>query len=145
VKVESILRDKGHQVSTIQPWASVREALTRLVGPPAIGALVVTGVPRGLSGMISERDLVRELRRHGPGLLDLRVSDLMTHHVPTCAPGDSINKAMMLMTRSRYRHLPVLDDGELVGLISIGDVVRARLAEMELETRVLRDMNLARH
>jgi CBS domain-containing protein len=145
MKVESILRAKGHQVTTIQPWRTVEEALGHLVGPPRIGALVVTGVPRGFSGMISERDIIRGMRQHGERLPRMPVSDLMLHHVPTCSPTDSIADVMVTMTNSRYRHLPVLQDGELVGLISIGDVVRARLDEMELETGVLRDLYLARH
>lgn len=145
MKVESILRAKGHQVTTIQPWLTVKQALSHLVGPPRIGALVVTGVPRGFTGMISERDIVRGMRLHGERLLEKPVSDIMLHHVPTCAPADSIADVMVTMTNSRYRHLPVLLDGELVGLVSIGDVVRARLDEMELETGVLRDLYLARH
>jgi CBS domain-containing protein len=145
MKVESILRAKGHQVTTIQPWFTVEQALSHLIGPPRIGALVVTGVPHGFSGMISERDIVRGMRLHGQRLLTMPVSDIMLHHVPTCAPSDSIADVMVTMTNSRYRHLPVLLEGDLVGLISIGDVVRARLDEMELETGVLRDLYLARH
>ena len=145
MKVESILRTKGHQVTTIQPWSSINDAVNRLLGPPRIGALVVTGVPRGLSGLITERDIVRGLKQHGPTLLEQKVSALMSHHVPTCSPQSSLAEVMVLMTRSRFRHLPVLSDGELSGLISIGDVVRGRLDEMELETGVLRDLYAARH
>jgi CBS domain-containing protein len=145
MKVESILRRKGHQVTTIQPWATVEQAVGQLVGPPQIGALVVTGVPRGFSGMITERDIIRGLHLYGPELLTMRVSDIMSHHVPTCSPTDSCTRVMMLMTQSRFRHVPVLDQGELVGLVSIGDVVRARVDEMELETGVLRDLFVARH
>ncbi|WP_028926855.1 CBS domain-containing protein [Pseudonocardia acaciae] len=145
MKVESILRAKGHQVTTIQPWCTVKEALGHLIGPPRIGALVVTGVPHGFSGMVSERDIIRGMRLHGERLLGMPVSDVMLHHVPTCAPTDSISDIMVTMTHSRYRHLPVLRDGDLVGLVSIGDVVRARLDEMELETGILRDLYMARH
>jgi len=145
MKVESILRLKGRQVATIQPWATVEQAVGMLVGPPQIGALVVTGVPRGFTGLITGRDLIRGLHLHGAQLLTMRVSDIMSHHVPTCGPGDSCTHVMLLMTQSRFRHLPVLDEGELVGLVSIGDVVRARVDEMELETGVLRDLYMARH
>jgi CBS domain-containing protein len=145
MKVESILRAKGRQVSTIQPWAKVEQAISQLMGPPRIGALVVTGVPRGFTGMITERDIIRGMKMRGADLLTMPVSSIMTHHVPTCSPTDSIADVMMKMTRSRYRHLPVLDGGELVGLVSIGDVVRVRVDEMELETGVLRDLYVAKH
>lgn len=145
MKVESILRTKGRHVSTVLPWSTVKQAIDRLVGPPRIGALVVTGVPRGFTGMISERDLIAGMARHGSALLGMPVSEIMSRHVPTCEPTDSIGDVMVTMTRSRYRHVPVLDAGELVGLISIGDVVRGRLDEMELETGVLRDLYAARH
>jgi CBS domain-containing protein len=145
MKVESILRVKGRQVTTIQPWSTIGEAVSRLMGPPHIGALVVTGVPRGLTGLITERDIIRGLKLHGRELLERQVSQLMSNHVPTCTSEESLADVMRTMTRTRYRHLPVLDDGELTGLISIGDVVRARLDEMELETGVLRDLYAARH
>jgi CBS domain-containing protein len=146
MKVESILRLKGRrQVVTIQPWATVEQAIGLLVGPPQIGALVVTGVPRGFTGLITERDIINGLNMHGASLLDKRVSEIMSHHVPTCSPSDSLTHVMLLMTRSRFRHVPVLHHGELVGLVSIGDVVRERVDEMELETGVLRDLYLARH
>ena len=145
MKVDSILRAKGHEVVTIQPWATVEAALERLIGPPRIGALVVTGVPRGFPGVLVARDIIKGLRTHGSALLEQRVSDLMSRHVPTCSPDDSVSSIMVRMTQSRFRHLPVLRHGELVGLISIGDVVRNRLDEMELETNVLRDLYAARH
>lgn len=145
MKVESLLRTKGRQVVTIQPWSTIADAVDRLHGPPRIGALVVTGVPRGLTGMITERDVVRGLKQHGPNLLGRKVSSLMSHRVPTCSPDSTLAEVMVTMTRSRFRHLPVLEDGELIGLISIGDVVRGRLQEMELEAGVLRDLYAARH
>lgn len=145
MKVESILRLKGHDVKTILPWATVEQAVKQMIGPPAVGALVATGVPRGFTGLIAERDIIRGARLYGAALLEKRVDDIMCHHVPTCSPSDSVASVMMLMTNSRFRHLPVTDRGELVGLISIGDVVRARVDEMELETGVLRDLYAARH
>jgi len=144
MKVESILRAKGHQVTTIQPWATVEQAVNLLIGPPKIGALVVTGVPHGFTGMITERDIICGMRLHGASLLGMKVSEVMTHHVPTCTPTDTLSEVMMVMTRTRYRHVPVLDHGDLVGLVSIGDVVRGRVDEMELEAGVLRDLHMAR-
>ncbi|HEY1968949.1 MAG TPA: CBS domain-containing protein [Pseudonocardia sp.] len=145
MKVEQVLRTKGRDVITIQPWSTIADAVNRLLGPPKIGALVVTGVTRGLSGMITEREIIRGLKRYGATLLEQQVSELMLHRVPTCAPGDPLAQVMITMTDTRLRHVPVLRDGELAGLISIGDVVRARLDEMELEAGVLRDLYAARH
>jgi CBS domain-containing protein len=144
MKVESILRTKGRQVTTIQPWATIDDAVNRLLGPPKIGALVVTGVPSGLTGMITEQDIIRGLKQHGSTLLERKVSELMSHHVRTCSAESTLAEVMTIMTHSRSRHLPVLDGGELAGLISIGDVVRCRLDEMELEAAVLRDLYAAR-
>jgi CBS domain-containing protein len=145
MKVESVLRTKGRQVTTIQPWATINDAVNSMHGPPRVGSLVVTGVPRGFTGIITERDIVRGLKRYGSSLLEQQVSELMAQHVPTCSPTDPLNQVMVTMTHSRHRHIPVLVDGELAGLISIGDVVRARLDEMELETGVLRDLYASRH
>lgn len=145
MKVESVLRTKGRHVTTIQPWATIGEAVDRMHGPPRVGSLVVTGVPRGFTGIITERDIVRGLKRFGNRVLEQPVSELMAQHVPTCAPADPLTQVMVAMTHSRHRHIPVLVDGELAGLISIGDVVRARLDEMELETGILRDLYAARH
>ena len=145
MKVKSILDRKGHQVTTIQPWASVASAVRQLVGPPTIGALVVTGVPTGFTGLITERDVVRAINTHGLAVLDKQVGDIMPHHVPTCTPDDTVARVIVDMTTTRYRHLPVVENGELAGLISIGDVVRHRLEEIQLETNVLRDLYHARH
>ncbi|MBO0851450.1 MAG: CBS domain-containing protein [Pseudonocardia sp.] len=142
MKVESILRSKPHQLETVQPWSSVESAIARLTGPPSIGALVVTGVEHGFTGMLSERDIIRSLARYGPETLHKQVRDVMSRHVPTCSPTDDLAHAMVEVTRTRYRHLPVLDRGELVGIVSIGDLVRARLEEMSLEAGVLRDLYL---
>lgn len=142
MKVEAILRSKRHQIETVQPWSSVESAIARLTGPPSIGALVVTGVERGFTGLLSERDIIRSLARYGPETLHKQVRDVMSRHVPTCSPQDDLAHAMAEITRTRYRHLPVLDRGELVGIVSIGDLVRARLEEMSLEASVLRDLYL---
>jgi CBS domain-containing protein len=141
VKVENILMSKGRSVETVPPWATVAEAVRRLNGPPKIGALVVCGdTEQRLVGMITERDVVTALGTDGAMLLQRSVGEVMSRNVPTCSPGDSLTDLMAQMTRSRYRHLPVVVVGRVVGLVSIGDVVSHRLREMELETGILRDL-----
>jgi CBS domain-containing protein len=146
MKVEEILKLKGRSVETIEPGASITEAVSRLNGPPQIGALVVHGdeEQRPIAGMITERDIIRALGKYGARLLTMRVTDVMSRNIPVCAPNDSIARLMQQMTTSRYRHLPVVHQGKLAGLISIGDVVKARVADMELETGLLRDLYIAR-
>jgi CBS domain-containing protein len=146
MKVEEILKSKGRSVETIEADASIAEAIGRLNGPPQIGALVVPDDlgQRPFVGMITERDIIRALGKYGAKLLAMRVSDVMSRNVPTCSSQDNIARLMRQMTASRYRHLPVVDHSELTGLVSIGDVVKARIAEMELETSLLRDLYIAR-
>ena len=141
MKVESILKGKGHQVHTIGSDVSVVLALHEL-SSRAIGALVVSNDGRRVEGVVGEREVVRGLAKHGAHLLDLRVNDVMARSVPVCSSQDTIQHAMAVMTRSRNRHLPVVDGGALCGLISIGDVVKHRLEELELEAMVLRDAAL---
>lgn len=147
MKVSDILRIKGGAVHTVLSWNTVGEAATRLAGPPAIGALVVSddGFRERVDGIISERDIVRRLATDGDGLTHLSVADVMTRHVITCTPDDSLSDVMESMNRWRHRHLPVVADGRLCGMISIGDVVKQRLAEMSTEAGVLRDIYLASH
>ena len=142
MKVETILKAKGGHVVTVQPNATVGTAIRRLK-LERIGALVVSQNGVELQGMISERDIVLGLAEHGGGLLQLQVAELMTREVRTCTPQDSIKHVMGEMTRSRVRHLPVLEHGKLVGIVSIGDVVKNRLEEVELEASVLRDAYIA--
>jgi CBS domain-containing protein len=146
MKVEEILKSKGRSVETIEPGASIAEAIGRLNGPPQIGALVICGDEgqRPIAGTLTERDIIRALGKYSAKLLTMRVTDVMSRNVPVCSPEDSIARLMQQMTTSRYRHLPVVHHGKLVGLVSIGDVVRARVADMELETGLLRDLYIAR-
>jgi len=139
VNVESILRSKGSEVQTIESGASLTMAVHRL-SSIGIGALVVSDDGRAVDGVLAEREVVRGLSRHGAHVLDMRVRDVMARSVPVCAPQDSIRDVMAEMTRSRNRHLPVVDGGALCGLISLGDVVKHRLEELELEASVLRDV-----
>ena len=143
MKVEAILRKKGRSVQTILPWSTVAEALHRMAGPPRIGALVVTESDGHIAGMITERDIIRELERHPDQLLERPVSYVMGRHVPVCFPQHSIEQVMLQMTRLRYRHLPVVERGRLVGMVSIGDVVKYRIDEIQLEANVLRDLYIA--
>lgn len=136
--IGQILAGKGSDIVTTAPDATVAE-VAGLLKRRRIGAVVVTEADGRLCGIISERDLARGLADHGARLLDMRVRDLMTEEVVTCAPGDSLEHLMQTMTEGRFRHLPVVKDGQMVGIISIGDVVKYRLQELEAETHLLHD------
>lgn len=144
MKVEELLETKGSQVIRVRPDIPLWGALGKFRSHE-IGALVVSEMPGTIDGMLSERDVVAGLLRHGAGLLDLTVRDVMSDDVPLCAPDDTIATVMQIMTTRRTRHLPVVDDGGgLRGIVSIGDVVKARLDEADLENRVLRDLHASR-
>jgi len=143
MKVSSILKGKGGDVVTVRPDASIASAIRELTGK-GIGALVVSEDGRSVLGLISERDIVQALARFGTLRLDLRVSDVMMRQVVTCRQDDPITKVMDLMTRHRVRHLPVVEDRQLRGIVSIGDVVKYRLDELETETNVLREAFIGR-
>ena len=143
MNVENILVQKGTDVATIAPQASIKRAADWLRAKD-IGALVVARDDTVL-GIISERDIVRALAQYGELVASMHVKDIMTHGVITVAPGDDLNRVMRLMTRHRVRHLPVLRNGKLAGIISIGDVVKRWLDDLELETNVLRDVYIAGH
>ena len=144
MKVSDVLRSKGSAVTTVRPDSTIEIALHRLK-TGGIGSLVVSEDGERVVGILSERDIVRGLADRRGALLDCRVADVMTKHVVTCAPDDRLPHIMGEMTRHRVRHLPVVEDRRLVGIISIGDVVKARLEELELETTVLREAYLASH
>lgn len=144
MKVADILKTKGDAVRTVSSRAPVSEAVRLLVGPPQIGALVVSDDEgRTVHGIVSERDLVRRLVTDGAPLLELTVRDVMTRDVTTCTLDNTLDEVMAEMTHRRHRHLPVVRNDRLVGLVSIGDVVQHRLAEKRSETGVLRDIYLA--
>lgn len=142
--VEAILQSKGRDVTTVWPWSTIDEATKRLAGPPRIGALVVIDAQQRVAGLLTERDVVRGLELHGAQLGETTVESLMSQQVPTCGPHDTLASVMHTMTERRFRHLPVVRGGELVGLVSIGDVVRAQLQDARLEVAVLRDKVIAR-
>lgn len=144
MKIADILDNKGSTVHSVLPWLTVAEVVERL-GRLGIGAVLVCDENSAIQGIVSERDIVRALRKHGTGLLTMPVSEVMTRYVQTAGPDETVTHAMALMTAGRYRHLPVLDHGRLVGMVSIGDLVKHRVREMELETGVLRDALIARY
>jgi CBS domain-containing protein len=144
MKVREILDAKGRGVVTVRPEASVSTVVHRLV-LERIGALVVSEDGRHIAGVVTESDIVRALAADGAAAVasGRRVAELMTRNVATCTPEDTVKRVMAEMTRRRVRHLPVVEDGRLVGIVSIGDVVKSRLGEVEEETTMLRDSYLA--
>ncbi|CUH40821.1 putative manganese-dependent inorganic pyrophosphatase [Jannaschia seosinensis] len=138
--VTQILNSKQTSgVLTIDPGASIADAVAELAAR-RIGALVVSSDGSHAEGILSERDIVREIGRDGPAILERRVADLMTRELQTCAPGDHAQAVLAAMTEGRFRHMPVVKDGALIGLISLGDVVKARLSEVSMEKDALEAM-----
>jgi CBS domain-containing protein len=136
--VKAILSNKGSEVTTIEPTATLAEAVA-LLAARRIGAVVVTGAERRVIGILSERDIVRTLAERGAGALSASVSESMTRKVVTCGAAETVSEIMGRMTAGHFRHVPVLEQGKLVGIVSIGDVVKWRLEEMERESAALRD------
>lgn len=143
MRVSDILKVKGSAVKTVEPTATIR-ALAQAMKVEEVGAMIVKSNTGGVAGIISERDLARGLAQFGDDMPALPVSALMTETVITCAPDDTVATVAKVMTQRRIRHLPVVVDGKLAGLISIGDVLKYRLDEVQLEANVLRDFALAR-
>jgi CBS domain-containing protein len=143
MKVSDILHAKGSNVVTVPPTATVMTLVHRLK-MERVGAAIVTRDGKTIDGIISERDVAWGLAEHGADLLDFRVADVMTKSVLTCTPDDTITSIARIMTERRLRHLPVLSQGDLAGVVSIGDVVKHRIDEMQLEANVLRDYATAR-
>ena len=138
--VSQILKSKGSEgVVTVPPGLSVAEA-AEVLSQKKIGALVISRDGKTLGGIISERDIVREIGRRGPGCLNDTVDSIMTARVVTCGRADQTDAVLQKMTDGRFRHIPVVDGGQLVGLISIGDVVKARLSELSMEKDALEGM-----
>lgn len=136
--VSTILAEKGRDVVTIEPGASLADTVN-LLAEKRIGAALILGADRRLIGIISERDIVQALAATGVAALDLPVSQTMTRKVETCNESETISSIMERMTKGKFRHLPVVDQGQLVGIVSIGDVVKQRLQEMERESAAMRD------
>ena len=135
--VDAILRAKGANVETARPDWTVLQAVQKLT-EHGVGALVVSADGQRIAGIISERDVMRQIANGGPSTLDKLVEEVMVREVIICTRDDTVTHLMSLMTDNRVRHLPVVDDGLLVGIVSIGDVVKRRIEETEHEAEALR-------
>ena len=142
MRVAEILKAKGGEVMTVRPTETV-ETLAHRLKMARVGALVVSSDGSTPEGIVSERDIVHALSEHGQRALSRTVDDLMTHRVKTCKPEDHISAIAKIMTVHRIRHVPVVEGGKLVGIVSLGDVVKHRLDEIQLEADVLRDIAIA--
>jgi len=136
--VKNILSAKGGNVVSIEPTATLETAV-RTLTENKIGALLVLGPDRRVIGILSERDIVRVLAQHGASVLAQPLSQVMTRKVVTCSPSETIGVIMERMTAGKFRHVPVIEQDQIVGIVSIGDVVKYRLQEMEHESAALRD------
>lgn len=136
--VEGLLKGKGDAVVTITPTSKVGDAVA-VLADRRIGALVVSEDGSRVDGILSERDIVRTLAEHGPDLLDHEVASIMTSDVVTCGMATTVDELSSIMTEGRMRHVPVVVDGALVGIVSIGDVVKDRIRDLEVETKTLHE------
>ena len=143
MKVSNVLDVKGNDVFTVRPDVTI-DMLAHKLRALHVGAIVVSSDGNTVEGIISERDVAYGLAEYGAELLNRKVSDLMTTSVVTCTRESTIADLMKLMTHRRIRHLPVVENGKLVGVISIGDIVRHRVAEIQLEADVMRDYAISR-
>ena len=137
MQVSAILKEKGREVVTADPDTPIAEIVATLKDK-GIGAVIVAGDGDIPAGILSERDIVRAMPKHGAKLMTMRASDLMTREVVTCTQEHTVDEVMKIMTEGRFRHLPVIEGGKLVGVISIGDAVKHRLGELEAEAGALR-------
>jgi len=143
MSVKAILNAKGRKVIAIPPHTKVMVAIQRMKLENIAAIMVSSDSGKTVEGILSERDVVRALIDHKGDVLDLPVSELMSRAVVTCTPEDSVAMVMRTMTKRRFRHIPVVENGTVVGLVSIGDVVKDRMDTMEMETSVLRDYIVA--
>lgn len=138
MNVAAILRQKGRAITTASPQATLLDIANKLAAK-RIGAIVIVGPGGEVSGIVSERDIIRMIGSGGPDCLTRPVSESMTRQVITCHEDDTLDELMRQMTEGRFRHLPVVTDGALVGIISIGDVVKHHVAEVEMEATAMRE------
>jgi CBS domain-containing protein len=136
--VRAILDTKGHQVESIQPGAKLSAAV-KVLGEKRIGAILVLNMAGNIEGILSERDIVRVLAERGAAVLDEPVSTVMTKKVVVCRPADTVAAIMEVMTIGKFRHLPVVEEGKVAGIISIGDIVKRRVQDFEHEQEALRE------
>ena len=138
--VAKILKSKGtDEVLTVKPGTTVAEA-ARVLSDKRIGSVVVSHDGKAVAGILSERDIVREIGKRGPGCLNELVDDMMTTKIVSCTREDRVEHVMAEMTKGRFRHMPVVEDGKMVGLITLGDVVKYRLTELAMEKDALEGM-----
>ncbi|MGW7531534.1 CBS domain-containing protein [Amycolatopsis sp. NPDC054798] len=130
MRIADLLQRKGATVATVSPGTTVTELLAGLARHN-VGAMVVVDAEGGIAGIVSERDVVRRLDEHGPSVLEGPVADIMTTMVASCTPDDPVDQLSVVMTERRIRHVPVLDGGRLAGIVSIGDVVKIRMEQLE--------------
>jgi len=138
MSVEAILKTKGNNVFTVRPEHSLVDT-SSLLSSKKVGVAVVTDAKGKIVGVVSERDIVKSIAQYGKGALEMSVRNIMTSPALTCTVGDNAKKILEIMTDRRIRHLPVVEDGELLGIVSIGDAVNFRLHETQAEVGVLRD------
>jgi CBS domain-containing protein len=138
MNVAAILRHKGRAVTTARPTTTLLEVADKLAAK-RIGAILIVGTRGEIAGIVSERDIIRALSVRGHDCLTEPVSETMTKHVVTCEETDTLDELMAMMTARRFRHLPVMADGALVGIISIGDVVKHHVSEVEMEATAMRE------
>jgi CBS domain-containing protein len=136
--VKAVLSGKGNNVTTIEPTATLAAAI-KVLAERRIGALVVTGAEARVIGIISERDIVRVMAKHGAAGLEHPVAETMTRNVVTCSERDTIPDLMERMTQGKFRHIPVVEQDRLVGIVSIGDIVKRRVEELEHDGEALQD------
>ena len=136
--VKNILASKGGNVVTAEPTADLAKA-AKLLAERRIGAVLILDTNHQIVGILSERDIVRALAEHGAAALNKPISQIMTSNVKTCSENDTIGDLMGRMTTGKFRHLPVVQQGKLIGIVSIGDVVKSRVEEIDHEAEALRD------
>ena len=136
--VKGILSRKGNSVVTLEPNASLATAI-KVLAERRIGALVITGADHRIVGILSERDIVRTLAERGPAALSDPLADVMTRKVVTCTQSETVCEIMERMTAGKFRHIPVVEQGRLIGIVSIGDIVKSRVEDMEKESAALQD------
>jgi CBS domain-containing protein len=132
MRISDVLQNKGGGVTTLEASATVRE-LVDVLADRGIGAVIISADGRSPAGMVSERDVVRQLQARADGLLDQTLDRIMTTDVVVCGPTDQVDSVLQLMTERRIRHVPVLDEGQVVGIVSIGDLVKNRIDELSQE------------
>ena len=138
MSVAAILKHKGAQVETVRPNVTVQQICDQL-SAKHIGAAVVLGAGGEVIGVVSERDIIHAVAKHGPGALSRSIDEIMTRDVVSCKLADTSADLMEMMTRGRFRHVPVVEGGRLVGIVSIGDVVKRRIEDSELERHAMRE------